>query len=506
MNALLLVLCCCQDPSPQPPPALDVVVLKNGDRLEGRITAQLDGYVELRLEAGATIGLGLAQVAEVLRGGGAPDQSSAASVAPSDQWFTLHDGSGQAVGFLHALVTNGADGAFTVSEEYEFADGRARWQITSMCTADASWLPKSCYFRERRSDPTLAAGAIGAADRGAQAERIVDERIVEATVDGERLKVSHLDRGGRRERELEFARGATFPLLARALARRSGSSFENLRLFDPATEEVVVRTFDGARQRHVTIDGKPVQVTEIAETTANGRNAEWIDATSRTLRREIAGPALVAVPSSRDSVTRAARGAAIPSAIAAEAGGAFGLWVPNPAWHAEDGMPAGQVALRCDAHGATICLSRLDHLERGAALDTAAESVANWFRLLYPDVAIERREPAVVRDRAAIRLVGRSRGGSDPVRAVVEVIPYHDDYLVLVCRARAAAWDELEPDFAFVRRTVELESQSLAPKLQGPVAERAPAKAGKTAPPPRVAPPPARPAGEGPIVRIPNDG
>ena len=44
MNALWLLLLCCQDPAPrveaEPPRALDVVLLKNGDRLEGRIVAQ----------------------------------------------------------------------------------------------------------------------------------------------------------------------------------------------------------------------------------------------------------------------------------------------------------------------------------------------------------------------------------------------------------------------------------------------------------------------------------
>lgn len=497
MNALMLVLSfCCQDPVPAPAaaaPTLDVVVLKNGDRFEGRITAQLDGYVELQLEAGASVGLSMAQVAEVRRGAGAEVRTVPAVIGPSDEWFVLHDGSGAPVGWLHAAVTNAADGSITIHEEYEFASGRARYQITSMCTADAQWQPRSCYFRERKSDPLLAQVPLATTDAAGHAQRIVDERIVEATRDGERLRVVRLDRSGRREREFDFAAGATFPLLARAMARSSGTALENRTLFDPASEELVVRSFDGARNRRVTIDGKQVQVTEVAECTAAGRNSEWLDASSRTLRRELAGPALVAVASSAESVRHAAAGAALPSAVAAEAGGTFGLWVPNPAWQVHDGMPAGHVSLHCEAHAASIGLSRLDHLEPKAPLDTAADAIANWFSLLHPDLKIESRQPAVVRERAAIRLLAKGRSGKDPVQAAIDVIPHRDSFLVLVCRAPVASWAELEADFAFVRRSIELEPQSLAPKLQGPLA------------PPAVPRTPRPAAGKPQSVRIPGD-
>jgi hypothetical protein len=43
---------------------------------------------------------------------------------------------------------------------------------------------------------------------------------------------------------------------------------------------------------------------------------------------------------------------------------------------------------------------------------------------------------------------------------------------VLVCRAPALAWSELEEDFVFLLRSVELEPQSVAPVLQGPLADR----------------------------------
>jgi hypothetical protein len=500
MNAFLLLLsCCCQDPTPQMPPAaapapaaLDVIELKNGDRLEGRITAQIDGYVELQLGAGAVIGVSMAQVAAVRRGEGAAANAVAATLAPADDWFVLHDAHGTAVGWLHASISNAADGSFTISEEYEFHDGQKRYQVTSLCTADAAWSPRSCYFRERKSEPVLGLAAMLPTGQG---ERIGDERIVEAVCHGDRLLVTRLDRAGRREREFDLDPATSFPLLARARARATGAAMPDARLFDPASEELVVRSFDGARLRRVTLDGEAMQVTELVECSPVGRNSEWLDASMRTVRRELAGPALVAMPSNRDSVRFAAQGAVIPSAIAAEAGGTFGLWVPNPAWQVRDGLPPGQVALACEAHGASVGLTQLDHLEAQTPLDTAADAVANWFRLLHPDLTIDGRDNATLRDRAIVRLRASGRTGTTKIQATVDVIPQHGHFLVLVCRAPAAAWDELAADFAFLQRSVELEPQSLSPTLQGPVAERRPpVAAGRPAPAREV------------VVRVPSDG
>lgn len=508
MNPLLLLVCCCQDPAPatpavQPPAAqspavapagLDVVELNNGDRFEGRITAQVDGYVELQLEAGAVIGLSMAQVAAVRPGAGSAAPAVDAAMAPSDDWFVLHDARGQAVGWLHTSVSSAGDGGFTISEEYEFQDGQNRYQITSLCSADAAFAPRSCYFRERRSEPVLGMAAVLPHGNG-QADRIVDERIVEALCADDRLTVTRLDRSGRRERQFDLGSGVSFPLLARARARATGQAMAATTLFDPATEELVVRSFDGARLRRVTLGGEPIQVTELVERSPTSRNSEWLDASMRTVRRELAGPALVAMLSSADSVAFAVQGATIPSAIASEAGGAFGLWVPNPAWQVSEGLPAGQVALTCEAHGATVGLTLLRHLEPETPLDTAADAVANWFALLHSDLRIDGRVPTQLRDRAAVRLRASGRSGKTRVQATVDVIPHHGHFLVLVCRAPAAAWDELAADFEFLQRSVELEPQSLAPTLQGPVAER-------------HAPTKARASGSGRevVVRVPGDG
>jgi len=475
----------------QKPPVLDIVELKNGDRFEGRITNQLDGYVELEIGAGAVVGVSIAQVKAIRRGTGAGAAIAPVVVPARNEWFVLHDAHGAGVGWLHATVSVASDGTTTISEEYEFANGARRYQVTSMCKADASLQPVSCYFRERISDPVLSVALLQGGPGAGQQDRIVDERIVQATCQGDHLQVVRIDRAGRRERTVDCAPATTFPLLAQALARSAGGSCPSASMFDPATEELVAHSYDPARQRRVTIGGKTQQVTEIAETSLRGRNSEWLDAGLRTLRREIAGPALVAVPCSADSARRIVPGAPIASALIRDAGGQFGLWAPNPAWQAPADQPPGQITLLCEAHGASIGFSRIDHFEAGTSLPTAVDAVANWFRLLHPDLRIGNREKVVVRGRDAVRLLATGGSAAAPTRATVDVIPHRDQFLVLVCRAPAMAWEELAPDFAFLLRSVELEPQAVAPVLQGPLAERErqPRKARPVAAPPEPRPP-----------------
>ncbi|MBM4061203.1 MAG: hypothetical protein FJ265_08925 [Planctomycetes bacterium] len=459
-----------QDPPPAPggaAPALDIVELRNGDRLEGRITTCLDGYVEIRLDAGTTVGVGMAQVARVRRGAGGMLPGRAPALRPRSEWFVLHDGNGASVGWLHAAVVVAADGAVQINEEYEFVIGRRRYQVTSLCRADAQLRPVTGYFRERIGEPVLGVALLAPGADGA-GDRIVQERIVEATCRGDELHLARLDRSGRSERTLGGAAGATFPLLARELARLPGGALGPVTVFDPVSGELAVRRFLPPRARRVPGDGTAQQVTEITEASAAGRNSEWVDAHQRTLRRELAGPTLVAVPSSEGSARAVVGAARIPGALLREKGGDFGLWVPNPAWRVVDGQPAGQLALACDVHGASIGLARLDHLP-GASLDTAAQAVANWFHLLHPGLGIGSRTAATVRDRPALRL--EAGGPAAAARATIDVIPHRGAFLVLVCRAPAAAWEELEPDFAFVRASVELDARGLAPELQGPLAE-----------------------------------
>ena len=496
MNLLLpLLVCLIQDPQPVVPlPAdpsvkLDVVKLKNGDELVGHITSELDGYVEINIEDGATVGISRAQILKVLHNS-VTVPVMAAVVRPDNAWFVLHDADGESVGWLHSSITTAKDGTFTVNEEYEFINGTRRYQITNQCTADENGRGVRCYYRERVSHPRLV-GQMQGVDRMGSADRIENERIVEATAAGEQLVVTHLDGRGRSERQLPWSNESTFPLLARTLARQALTVIGPVSMFDPKNEQLVVSRIDGTGARQIMVDGARQRVGEVAVTDAagtNSKNREWVDANNKTVRREIAGPALVAVPSSAESARSAVGVSRIQSAIVAEAEGRFGLWIPNPAWLAVDPLPAGHLMLKCAAYEAEVRLSLLDHMPPATVLDTAADSVANWFLLLYPHLQVDSRYRVQIRGRQAVRMSATDSRNVD--RAMIDVIPFDNRYLVLICRAPKRAWNELATDFAFVRRTIELDSAGLNPKQQGPFSNR---RGGRIRPPsgPVPAPTPA---------------
>ncbi|MGC6488968.1 MAG: hypothetical protein ACON4Z_15070 [Planctomycetota bacterium] len=483
-------------PSPSPSAggavevALDVLALKNGDELVGRITAELDGYVEIEVEDGATIGVSRAMVKAVRRAARSAS-SRAAVVRPEDTWFVLHDADGASVGWLHASVTTRQDGSFSVNEEYEFVNGVRRYQVTIRCTAAASGSGVRCYFRERVSTPRVTR-QLAVADPLASADRVEDERIVEAVARGDVLEVSRLDGGGRSQRCLPWSADATFPLLARALARQSGACIGPATMFDPRHEQLSVQRVDGSGVRRLRINGVRQRVGEVSVTAADGatvQSREWLDASSRVVRRELAGPALVAVPSSAAGARAAVGVGSIESAVVAEAEGRFGLWIPSPAWRAAAALPAGHLALDCDVYAADVRLSLLDHLEPGTQLETAADAVGSWFSLLHPELAVHARYAATVRGRPAVRM--EASDARNTARATLDVMPFGERFLVLICRAPAAAWEELAQDFAFVRRTLELDRAALSPEPTGPLRER---RGGRMRPPagPLPAPTPAR--------------
>lgn len=495
MNLLLpLFVCLIQDPQPvqvpQGPEAvvplptdilakLDVVVLKNGDELVGRVTAELDGYVEIAIEDGATVGISRAQVKEIKRRAVVAPRK-AAVVRADDAWFVLHDADGASVGWLHSSITTAADGTFTVNEEYEFINGTRRYQITNQCTADQNGRGLRCYYRERVCQPKLRRQLPGVESIGSS-DRIENERIVEAKAVGEQLQVTHLDNHGRYERQLPWSNESTFPLLARTLARQAALVIGPVSMFDPRQEELVVRRVDGTGTRQILVDGVKQRVSEVAETNAAGtsrHNREWVDANMRTVRRELAGPALVAVPSSAASARSAVGVSRIRSAVVAEADGRFGLWMPNPAWVPVEPLPPGHLTLSCATHDAEVRLSLLDHLPAGTVLDTAADAVANWFVLLYPQLQVDSRYYSRIRGRKSIHMSATDSRNVD--RATVDIIPFDDHYLVLICRGKITAWHELTPDFAFVRRTIELNAQSLTPTPQGPLSRN---RGGRMRPP-----------------------
>jgi hypothetical protein len=463
-----------REPTPEPTPAtvpadgridagarLDEVELQGGEVLHGRIVREVGNYLEIELEPGSIVGFRTTVVAAVRRGAGPLVTPAAPAVPARDEWFTLYDGAGKAVGWLHSTVRTAGNGSVHVQEEWDFRSGPSSFQVTSLEIADAELRPVSCYFRERVQRDRAGAAPVDALARTSQ---VLEERIVEARVEGQELAVQRLSRDGRAERRLPWPADATFPLLARTQRGRDAQALE-CTVFDAAAEELQTRSFGAGRRRTVELGGTTTWVEETVEGGSNGNNVVWRDASARVVHREIAGPGLVAVPSDADGARAAAGRYARPAPFVAEPERRFGLWLPNPAWDVVTSVP-GTVSLRHGTLDAAIALVLLDHLGEKATLDAAASAVERMATLVHPDLVVAERQLRTVRGRDAVRLGCRGASVRAKGRAALWVVPWQHGFLVLRCSAAAENWEELEPDFDAVVQRLELAPAAVASLLQ----------------------------------------
>lgn len=451
---LLFAVALFQDPVPAAASTagrLDRVELQSGEVLEGRIVLERGGYLEIELGPGAVVGFRTTMVAAIVHGGGAARPIAAPPVLPAgDAWFTLHDGSGRPIGWLHGSTSPQDDGGVQLQEEWEFQQAGRQYQVTVIEVADRELRPQSCYFRERIREQVAGVSPL---DPMATTWRTQKERIVEARVDGGELLVARLSADGRRERRLPWPADAAFPLLARARHGSTAAARISVPVFDAATEELGHHEFSAARSRQVPFGTGVVRVDEVVEQANGGDNAVWRDASARVLRREVAGPALVAVAADADCARAAADSPTLPSPFVADATRRFGLWRPNPVWVTAP-SDTGAVLLRSRAHGAEICLSMLAAVEPSTPLDVAADAVERQVLLTHPGTTVTARTSARIRDRRAVCI--ECTNAAAGTRSTLHVVPTEDAFVVLCVVAPAAVWDELAPDFAAAAARLEL--------------------------------------------------
>lgn len=435
---------------------LDEVELVGGERLEGAITVETDDYVEIRLDGGTVVGFGRDRVARLRRGVGAAEAKAVVAGAErtlQDQWFAVHDGAGQAVGWLHANARRQPDQVIRLEEEWEFTQDGHRTAVTLQEVVSAAGQALSCYYRER----TFVAGE----------DRVRTERIVEARCDGDTLEVTRISGQRRLARSYRMPSGGSFPLTARWQMRHgildAGATQDRIAvvLYDPCVEQFVVTSFRPARRRLVSAEGSSQEVTELLSETGPVQNAEWLDGTLAVVRREICGPSLVAVPADVDVAQSAGdRAASVhPASFALEPGARFGLWRPNPAWTFDDSVSDGRLALRCETHDAQITAVWLPDIEADPTMESAADTVSRWYSLVRPGFAVESRRGGQLRGRTCVVLVGSSREGASVRRSVVHVVGLRQGVLAITWSCPADRERLLRDDVTRVLETIDLDPQ-----------------------------------------------
>jgi hypothetical protein len=250
-------------------------------------------------------------------------------------------------------------------------------------------------------------------------------------------------------------------------------------VFDPRLEEFVRRTYDVGRRRRVVLDGDRRHVRVLTAEGTHGVNAEWLDAGANTVRREVNGPALVAVPATEKDARRTARRQELRFAAAfrAEAGGEFGMWLPNPMWSFCETSRSGQVAAVARLEGASVTLVRLDQLDENLAVSSATDAVLRWLVLVHPDLAVMLRTTESIDRRAAERVRGYFEVLHDRRPEIHEletlVFQHRGAWFAWCVSAPRTLYSQYREDFAWMEERLELWREGFAPTLQGPLAERA---------------------------------
>lgn len=456
--SLVLAMLPQQDPAPAPPGRADVVVLEDGSRLEGRITRETSGYLELRLGAGALVGFEKRRVQRIERGAGPVEKKAPSSTVPlGETWFVVHDGEGKAAGRLHASVTRDDAGHLRFGEEWWLRGPRGPLEITVLEVADAELRPRSCFYHERSRD----AGG-----------QLLHERIVRAERRGAELVIETRGTEGRTRDRRPFSENAGFPLVIRARLLREppavSRSFACV-VFDPATETLARRVYELHPLRRLRWGTRELRARELVVRFGERTISEWVDARGASLRRQVNGPALVALPASEDRARHlpSAREAVWAPSMRRTGDGDLALWLPHPGWTFSELKGPGQVGARNARTGAVVSLVRLDHLGSELTEDEAADAVVRWLRLAEPGFTVTGRRRSRWRDRPAVELEAvferHGRAGLERRRALVVVASVRGRHVALCATAPAERWPEVYDDLTRIRDTVELHAEVLRP-------------------------------------------
>lgn len=470
MIGTFLLLAICQQPLPQAPVGFDVIQLKNGNELEGRILKEIDDYIEIQLAEGTVMGIDRSMAAAIIRAATAqreeePVEDDDQLYKRRDDWRVLHDGDGEPVGWLHETLTRGEDGEYRIGEEWQFVNERRTTEMTFLEVLDANQQPVSCFYRER--------------SRPRGATQVDAERIVMATVVDGKLEVARKSTHGKSTSEYERPVDLRFPLELRESLRHSGSSKDDAQgfdIFDPREEQLLRRSYKVGANRRVLHEGEVVTVNLLETETSSGQNVEWMDGLGNSLRREVNGPALIALPSTEELARHHAkeRVQRFPKALQVSKDERFGMWLPNPSWvfgeeEFEDRIIAG--AAHMDA---MVSMMRVDQLAAGLALESGAEAVLRWLRLLYPGLSEANKGMINLRGVSGVEYRGSYSRPAPGTRSrtyfcQLVVLKVDEEFYAVTIHGPREYEEVLSRDMASILSRLELHRESIKPTLAGPL-------------------------------------
>ena len=444
---------------------VDVIVLENGGRIEGRIARETGNYIEIRIDEETVVGFEKSRIESVLRSAKIKEAKIPPPLPRRDQWYVLHDGEGRPVGHMHATITVDELGRARIGEEWRFRGSGGPTEVTMLEIADRDLRPVSCFYHERM--------------RRARDDMVIHERTVRAELSDDGLAVEKRTLKIRERRHYEAEPKMLFPLLALEVFRRRSRSEDAARVhvvYDPKREQFVRRTYTPGQRREISSGGKKVMARELLVEDAQMSNSEFVDGSMEILRREINGPGLVAVPTTEDLAMRyvTSREPIYQATMLAELGGRFAMWLPSPVWSFLAPGSKGSITAHAPLYKASASLVLMDQIGPEVLIESAADDVHRWLVLAKPGFALKSRYRARLRDRPTVCLEAfwqeKMDGKVVDYQGVVHVFSVDGRYLALCLAAARSEYKKMTSDFDRILNKVELHPQSVRPQLQGPLA------------------------------------
>ncbi|MDA0375427.1 MAG: hypothetical protein O2865_16710, partial [Planctomycetota bacterium] len=374
---------------------------------------------------------------------------------------------GRVVGRLHTTLSPTEEGGWRIGEEWSFQDGERTLETTRLDTVDAAGRPASSFHHERVRAST---GELSA------------DRVVRAVVEGDTLRVHARSDEGMKTETYRVEPGLRFPLELREELRRleAGAGGEQTHpVFDPMHGEFErVRCEYGGTRRVETSRDEALPVREIRTSTTRGQNAEWLGSGPVPVRREVAGPSLVAVRVSGEKEAFAAASRVFPPSFRAERDGRFGLWLPNPGWRFVGESGKDEVVAELPHESASLALLRLPQLDAGLGLDSATDAVMRWLGLAYPELLEGDREVGVMRASTpvmAVRATGKTLAGQT-TSLWVHVLQVEGEWFASCAAAPRHAFGRLEDELRWMVERFELRKEGFDPEPEGAKAARLPGR------------------------------
>jgi hypothetical protein len=426
----------------------DVLRLRNGAEIRGRIVEETDDAVTVDLRIGGRMTVARSQIEEIRRGAGEPAKPAEPGGKMEREGTFLVLGPGAKLeGWRITRTYRRDDDRLFESETGFLAEGEqpaVRIHLVEVAGPDLS--AKAFTYREKVGERK--------------------EFLRHGEIDGEELRITEIRDGVSKGRTVPFPAGTWLPAAARAfvLGKRAdldGEKGLDTPVFDPVTGAfATIRWTAGGSETVEDSGGKPVEVAVLRAERAGVASEERLATDGRTVSAELNGPSLRAVAVPADRVERLRKDGATPEGEASPEAGAeapgdkhvdleagFSIRKPGSDWTFEAGSGYRRVTLRNLDLFAYVDVLRDTSIPRGTKLETLALNLQQRLAVDSEEFTKDADGFTKLGGERAYFLTARSRLKGEEVRSLVVACLHGDVAWIVIAACPVDYFEKGKPVF-----------------------------------------------------------